>query len=271
MRQRAERLPKSGQADPFHRSAPACVDQRGQPDPASSLRVLTASVAHEVNQPLSGIITNASTCLRMLSADPPNLDGARETARLILRDANRAAEIVNRLRALFARTQMAAEPVDLNEAVLGALALSRCELEASQVTVRCALTDRQLLLDGDSVQLQQVIQNLVRNAAEAMIGLQDGSRELTITTRHKDNLVQLNVRDTGIGFRCEDTDKLFAPFYTTKTNGMGIGLSVSRSIVEHHGGQLSGAPNDDGPGATFSLSIPCASGRSPCTGPPHCI
>ena len=95
-----------------------------------------------------------------------------------------------------------------------------------------------------------------------MIGLQDGSRELTITTRgHGDNLVQLSVRDTGIGFRCEDTDRLFAPFYTTKTNGMGIGLSVSRSIVEHCGGQLWGAPNDDGPGATFSLSIPCASGR----------
>ena len=114
-----------------------------------------------------------------------------------------------------------------------ALALSRGELDASRVAVRCVLADRLPLLTGDRVQLQQVIQNLVRNAAEAMIGVQDGPRELTITTRrHEDDRVQLSVRDVGIGFRREDADKLFAPFYTTKTHGMGIGLSVSRSIVE---------------------------------------
>jgi C4-dicarboxylate-specific signal transduction histidine kinase len=237
-------------------------DQRTEPDAVNSLRVLTASIAHEVNQPLSGILTNASTCLRMLSADPPNLDGARETARRTIRDANRAADVINRLRALFARTPIATESVDLNEAVVEAIALCRCELDASRVTVRCSLDDRLPQLTGDRVQLQQVIQNLVRNAAEAMIGVEDGRRELTIITRRQeDGRVQLSVRDVGTGFRREDADKLFAPFYTTKAHGMGIGLSVSRSIVEHHRGLLWGAPNDDGPGATFSLSIPCASRR----------
>lgn len=233
-----------------------------RPDTVNSLCVLTASIAHEINQPLSGIMTNASTCLRMLSADAPNLDGARETARRTIRDVNRALEVINRLRALFAGTAIATEPVDLNEAVVEALALSRSELDASRITVRCVLADRLPLLTGDRVQLQQVIQNLIRNAAEAMIGVQDGSRELTITTRrHEDDRVQLNVRDVGVGFRREDAEKLFTAFYTSKTHGMGIGLSVSRSIVENHCGRLWGAPNDDGPGATFSLSIPCASRR----------
>ncbi len=227
----------------------------------NSLCVLTASIAHELNQPLSGIMTNASTCLRMLSADVPNLDGARETARRTLRDVNRALEVINRLRALFAGTAIATEPVDLNEVVVEALALFRSELDAIRVTVRCVLADRLPLLTGDRVQLQQVVQNLIRNAAEAMIG-QDGPRELTISTRrHDDDRVQLSVRDAGVGFRREDTAKLFAPFYTTKARGMGIGLSVSRSIVESHCGRLWGAPNDDGPGATFSLSIPCVSRR----------
>jgi C4-dicarboxylate-specific signal transduction histidine kinase len=149
--------------------------------------------------------------------------------------------------------------VDLNEAVLEALALSRSELDASRVAVRYVLADHLPLVSGDRIQLQQVIQNLVRNAAEAMIGRQDGPRELTITTRrHDDDRVQLSVRDVGIGFRREDADKLFTPFYTTKAHGMGIGLAVSRSIVEHHCGRLWGVPNDDGRGATFSLSIPCA-------------
>ena len=228
----------------------------------NSLCVLTASIAHEINQPLSGILTNASTCLRMLSADAPNLDGARETARRTIRDVNRALEVINRLRALFAGTAIATEPVDLNEAVIEALALSRGELDASRVTVTCLLADRLPLLTGDRVQLQQVIQNLIRNAVEAMIGCQDGPRELTITTRtHDGDRVHLGVRDTGIGFRREDAEKLFTTFYTSKTHGMGIGLSVSRSIVESHCGRIWGEPNDDGPGATFSLSIPCACRR----------
>jgi len=237
-------------------------DQHAQPGAVDSLRVLTASIAHEVNQPLSGILTNASTCLRMLSTDPPNLDGARETARRTIRDANRAAEIIDRLRALFAKAGVATEPVDLNEAVVEAIASYRSELDASGITVRCVLADCLPVLSGDRVQIQQVIQNLVRNAAEAMLGLPARRREITVTTRrHEDDRVQLSVRDAGVGFWREDADKLFTPFYTTKANGMGIGLSVSRSIVEHHCGRLWGSLNDDGPGATFSLSIPSASRR----------
>jgi C4-dicarboxylate-specific signal transduction histidine kinase len=259
---RASTVPKltrsPGATSRFHRRNGWNPEQHAPLDNVDSRTVLAASIAHEVNQPLSGIITDASTCLRMLSADPPNLDGARETARRTIRDANRAAEIINRMRVLFAGAAIGTEPVDLNEAVLEALALSHCELDAGRVTVRCVLADGLPLVTGDRVQLQQVILNLVRNAAEAMIGLQDGPRELTITTRrHEDDQVQIRVRDAGIGFRCEDADKLFAPFYTTKARGMGIGLSVSRLIVESHCGRLWGSPNDDGPGATFSLSIPC--------------
>ena len=209
----------------------------------NTLRVLTASIAHEVNQPLSGIITNASACLRMLGAEPPNIDGARETARRTIRDVNRALEVINRLRALFAGTAIATEPVDLNQAVVEALGLSRGELDASRVAVKCVLADRLPLLTGDRVQLQQVIQNLIRNAAEAMIGGQDGPRELTITTRrHDGDRVQLSVRDAGIGFRREDAEKLFTAFYTSKTHGMGIGLSVadrsSKIIAAGYGGRL---------------------------------
>jgi len=244
--------------DPLQQSC-TCAE----PDAVKSVAVLIASIAHEVNQPLSGIIANASACLRMLSADSPNLDGARETARRTIRDANRAAEIINRLRALFSRTEIASELVDLNDAVLESIALSRGELDASRVTVKCNLADRLPLVSGDRVQLQQVVQNLLRNAAEAMAGVRSGSRELTISTRrHDDDSVLLSVRDAGAGFPREDADKLFAPFYTTKTHGMGIGLSVSRTIVEHHRGSLWGTPNDDGRGATFSLSIPCVSTRS---------
>jgi len=258
MQAQASALRQSDLPIPAPRSAASDADQGMHADLLGSLRVLTASIAHEVNQPLAGIITNASACLRMLSAAAPNLDAARETARRTIRDVNRALEIINRLRALFAQTAIATELVDLNEIVVEALALSHCELDASRVTVRCVLADRLPRLTGDRVQLQQVVQNLLKNAAEAMLGVRDDTRELTIVTRKHGDRVELHVRDVGSGFRREDADRLFAPFYTTKTHGMGIGLSVSRSIVEHHCGRLWGTPNDNGPGATFALSIPCA-------------
>jgi len=258
MRAKATALRQANFSTPSRR----LIAVRGDPDPdadvARSLQMLAAAIAHEVNQPLSGITTNASTCLRMLSAGVPNLDGARETARRTLRDANRALEIINRLFALFTQTTIATEPVDVNGAVVDALALSHCELDAGRVSVRCMLADHLPRVTGDPTQLQQVIHNLVKNALEAMLGIQESPRELTIITRRKsDDRIEVQVRDVGVGFRGEDAAKLFAPFYTTKLHGMGIGLSVSRSIVELHGGRLSGTPNDDGPGATFALSIPC--------------
>jgi PAS domain S-box-containing protein len=224
---------------------------------AMSLGALTASIAHEVNQPLSGIITNANTCLRMLAADHPNVDGARETARRTIRDANRASEVITRLRALFGKKDPTAEPVDLNDAVREVIALSLSRFERDRVTPRTELAGDLPLVIGDRVQLQQVIQNLLQNASDAMSNVHDRPRRLLIRTeRDDDDRVRLIVRDSGAGFEPQSLERLFDAFYSTKSGGMGIGLSVSRSIIESHRGRLWAAPNDDGPGATFSFSIP---------------
>lgn len=222
----------------------------------TSLGALTASIAHEVNQPLSGIITNANTCLRMLATDPPNVDGARETARRTIRDGNRASDVITRLRALFARKTLVAESVDLNEATREVLELSRGELQRKKVIVQTELADDLPSIVGDRVQLQQVILNLLLNASDAMIAVDNRPRQLVISTEvGKDDHVRLNVKDSGIGLDPHNLDKLFEAFYTTKSSGMGIGLSVSRSIVESHRGSLWATPND-GHGAVFSFAIP---------------
>jgi PAS domain S-box-containing protein len=222
----------------------------------ASLGVLTASIAHEVNQPLSGIITNSSTCLRMLAADPPNVDGARETARRTIRDGNRASAVITRLRSLFGNKDGATEPVDLNEATREVLALSMSDLQRSRVIVRQELADDLPPVTGDRVQLQQVILNLLRNAADAMSGVDDRPRQLVIKTAHDEgDRVCLAVQDVGLGLEPQSLERLFDAFYTTKNDGMGIGLSISRSIIASHHGRLWATPND-GPGATFSFSIP---------------
>jgi PAS domain S-box-containing protein len=218
---------------------------------------LTASIAHEVNQPLSGIITNASTCLRMLDADPPNIEGARETARRTIRDGNRASEIIARLRALFGRRQATPEPVDLNETTKEVVSLLSSRLQRDGVVLRCELADDLPVVAGDRVQLQQVMMNMLQNASDAMIGLKDGSRKLLIKTqRDETDHVRLTVQDSGIGLDPQAASKLFDAFYTTKSGGMGIGLAISRWILENHQGRIWAQPND-GPGATFSFSIPC--------------
>ena len=222
----------------------------------TSLGALTASIAHEVNQPLSGIITNASTCLRMLATDPPNIDGARETARRTIRDGNRASDVVSRLRALFSKRGATTELVDLNEATRDVIALSLRELQRGQVIVQAELADALPPVTGDRVQLQQVILNLLLNAADAMSGVEDRPRQLIIRTVREDHGdVRLTVQDSGAGFEPNAAERLFEAFYTTKTGGMGIGLSVSRSIIASHRGRLWATAND-GPGATFSFSIP---------------
>ena len=223
---------------------------------ATSLGVLTASIAHEVNQPLAGIITNASTCLRMLGGDPPDVDGARETARRTIRDGNRASDVITRLRALFSKKEFTLEPLDLNEATREVIALLLSELQRHRVIVQSELADDLPALIGDRVQLQQVLLNLLRNASDAMVGVDDRPRHLLIRTELEDGeRVRVTVRDAGAGVDRQTMDKLFDAFYTTKSDGMGIGLSVSRSIVERHQGRLWVEPND-GPGATFSFSIP---------------
>ncbi len=224
----------------------------------TTLGALTASIAHEVNQPLSGIITNASTSLRMLADDPPNLEGARETARRTIRDANRASEVIARLRALFKKTGTPIGPLDLNEAAREVLVLLSSELQRARAIVRTELDAELPLVAGDRVQLQQVVLNLVLNAAEAMSAVEDRPRQMMIRTeRDEGDLVRFSVRDEGPGYDAQNANRLFDTFYTTKRDGMGIGLSVSRSIIESHQGQLWAARND-GPGATFGFSIPRA-------------
>ena len=224
----------------------------------TSLGALTASIAHEVNQPLAGIITNASTCLRMLAADPPNLAGACETARRTIRDGERASQVITRLRALFSKKTIATDCVDLNEAAREVIALTRSELQRNRVVLLTEFADDLTAVDGDRVQLQQVVLNLLLNATEAMSAVEDRARQLLVRTARDDHDgVRLTVQDTGAGFESDDRERLFEAFYTTKNDGMGMGLSVSRSIIESHHGNLWATPNE-GPGASFSFSLPGA-------------
>jgi len=223
----------------------------------TTLSTLTASIAHEVNQPLSGIVTNASTCLRMLDANPPNVEGARETARRTIRDGNRASEVITRLRALFSKKNAAFEVFDLNEAAKEVVALSVSELQGNRVILHSDLAADLPSVLGDRVQIQQVILNLIRNGSDATRIVDDRPRELLVKTECDEGGVRLSVKDSGVGIDSEIEKKLFEAFYTTKSDGMGIGLSVSRSIVERHQGRL-WAIRNEGPGATFLFSIPCS-------------
>jgi signal transduction histidine kinase len=193
----------------------------------------------------------------MLSAEPPNVEGALETGRRTIRDANRASEVITRLRALFSRKGPAYELVDLNEAAREVIALSMSRLQRNQVVLRTELAGDLTPVRGDRVQLQQVILNLFLNAADAMSDVEDRPRQLVIKTQpEQGDRVRLTVQDSGVGVDPQSAERLFETFYTTKSSGMGIGLSVSRAIIENHQGRLWAAPND-GPGAAFSFSIPC--------------
>ena len=226
----------------------------------TTLSTLTASIAHEVSQPLSGILTNANTCLRLLAAQPPNLDGVAETARRTLRDTNRATEVIKGLRALFARKAPTIEPIDLNEAAREVIALTSSELQRSRAIVQTEFAADLPTVQGDRIQLQQVILNLVMNAADATAEVEDRRRLIVVRThRDRADRVGLSVRDAGVGIEPQALEKLFNAFYTTKADGMGVGLSISRSIIESHEGRLWAEANA-GPGATFSFSIPCLPG-----------
>jgi len=233
---------------------------------AAALSALTASIAHEVNQPLTSLVTNASTCVRMLATEPPNLSLARTTAQRTIRDANRASEVVQRLRAMFTRKEAATEIVDLNEAASEVLALSASELQRAGVVSRTGFADVPDVR-GDRVQLQQVILNLVLNAADAMRAVEGRPRTLWLATDcEAPGQVRLSVRDAGTGIEPQVLERLFDTFFSTKSEGMGIGLSISRSIIEGHGGRLWAMPNEDGPGATFSFQIPSDGAASAAAG-----
>ncbi|HEX2543659.1 MAG TPA: PAS domain S-box protein [Ramlibacter sp.] len=222
----------------------------------TSLSLLTASITHEVSQPLSGVVTNANTAGRMLNASPPNVEGAREALRRILRDGNRGAEVIARLRAMFSKKDMTLEPMDLNAAAREVVALSMAEIRRNRVILQQEFAEPLPLVLGDRIQLQQVILNLLRNGCEAMGGIEHRPRTLVIRTlAHGPGMVRLAVSDAGPGLSPQVLEKLFDPFFTTKAGGMGIGLSVSRFIIERHLGRLWAECNEDG-GASFSFCIP---------------
>jgi signal transduction histidine kinase len=224
----------------------------------TSLGELAASIAHEVNQPLSGIITNASACLRMLTAGHTDLDRAIKAVERIIRDGNRASEVIKRLRNLFRRQDFSAEPFDLNEAAQEVIAICSHDLQRRRIALSVDLDPKLPSLVGDRIQLQQVILNLVLNAADAIGASDRQPRQIAIeTAQSAPGIAQLTVRDTGCGIAPDDLNKIFEAFYTTKPNGMGIGLSVSKSILERHDGKLWACANE-GPGSAFSFSLPCA-------------
>jgi PAS domain S-box-containing protein len=221
----------------------------------TTLGELTASIAHEVNQPLAAVVTNGEACLRWLSNQPPNIEEARGAVARIIRDGNRASEVIRRLRALTKKTDPQKTPLDINDVVHDVVALVQREVLSHRVRLRFDLDADLPPVFGDRVQLQQVIINLMMNGIEAMAGVTERPRELLIRSRrHEDGHVLVAVQDSGIGIDSEHLDRLFTAFFTTKTDGMGMGLSICRSIVEAHGGEMWVSPND-GPGATFHFTV----------------
>ena len=225
----------------------------------TTLGEMTASIAHEINQPLSGIVTNGNACLRWMAGDSPNLDEAREAIRRIIKDGNRAGEVITRIRALVSKTDTEKSRLDVNDAIQEVAALAEGEVRRNCVELRTELADELPPVLGDRVQLQQVILNLVMNGVEAMASVADRPRELLIRSRrHESDKVLVAVQDSGIGIDRHSLEKIFNAFYTTKSQGMGMGLAISRSIVENHGGRLWAVPND-GPGVTFEFALPVES------------
>jgi PAS domain S-box-containing protein len=217
---------------------------------------LTASIAHEVNQPLAAIVANAEACLRWLDRATPDLAAAHRSMKWVIEDGNRAGEVIRRVRALAKKTDLEKVPLDLNDVAREVIALVQHELISHRISLRVALAPATLVILGDRVQLQQVIINLVINGIEAMQCIADRPRDLTIRSgRNETDRVFLSVTDCGVGICSENANQLFTAFFTTKSSGLGIGLSICRSIVETHGGRLSARPNE-GPGATFQFILP---------------
>jgi PAS domain S-box-containing protein len=214
---------------------------------------LTASIAHEVNQPLAAMVANAAACERWLAAKPPETAKARKALKSISADGRRASAVIGRIRALMKRQPPRKEPLDMNEAIHEVLALARQQLRNSDVMLR--LADELPRVDGDKVQLQQVLLNLIANAIDAMYGIDGRRRELTIVSRQDGPSVVIEVHDSGIGLDPQHAERLFEPFYTTKEEGTGIGLAISRSIVEAHEGRMWAVPNVP-QGAVFLFSLP---------------
>jgi len=220
----------------------------------ATLGEMTASIAHEVNQPLAAVVNNATACLHWLAAQ--NLEEARQSAEFVIADSHRAGEIIGRIRALIKKAPSRKDRVDVNETILEVIALARSEVQSNGVSLRTRLGDELPLILGDRIQLQQVILNLMINAIEAMNEVDDAPRELLISSARGDSQsVLVSVRDSGPGLNPDSLDRLFHAFHTTKPHGMGMGLAISRSIVEAHGGRLWAAANVPH-GAVFQFTLP---------------
>jgi PAS domain S-box-containing protein len=225
----------------------------------TTLGELTASIAHEVNQPLAAIVADASACLQWLAADRPDLDSVREALAAMVKDGERAADVIGRIRALLSRSRVAPEPCDLAGIVHEVLLLVAPEMGRHGIVLQTALAPELPRVLGDRIQLQQVLLNLLMNAAEAMRETPPERRRVvvrsTVECRDDGTWAVLAVEDAGVGFREQDEARLFEAFYTTKPSGLGMGLSISRSIIERHGGRLWATPNPDH-GATFHFALP---------------
>jgi C4-dicarboxylate-specific signal transduction histidine kinase len=216
---------------------------------------LTASLAHEVNQPIAAAITDANTCLRWLMRDPPDLQEAREAASRTVKDANRAGQIIGRVHQLFKKGTSQRELVDVKEVILEMVGLLRSEAARYSISIRSELAADLPRVMGDRVQLQQVLMNLMMNSMDAMREV-DGTRELAIHAQCGENSqVMISVSDTGVGLPPQQAEQLFNAFFTTKPHGTGMGLRISRSIVESHGGRL-WATDNSSRGASFHLTLP---------------
>jgi len=235
--------------------------RKAQAELAHVARVMTmgefaASIAHELSQPLGAIVANADAGQRWLARGAPNLDQARESVGLIMSDANRAADIIKRIRTLIRKADTEKVPLDINEAIREVIALAEGEARRNSIALRTELADDLPPVIGDRVQLQQVSLNLVMNGIEAMLSVADRPRELLVRSRRfEPGHLLVAVQDFGIGIEPENLKRIFETFYTTKPQGIGMGLAIARSIIENHGGRLSAVPND-GPGMTFQFALP---------------
>jgi C4-dicarboxylate-specific signal transduction histidine kinase len=222
----------------------------------TSLGELTASIAHEVNQPIGAIVTNAGAALRWLNAQPPNLDEGREALRNIVNDAHRAGEVISRIRGLVKKALSRNAVLDINDTILKVLELTQGQRLKGGVSLGTQLSADLPLIPGDRIQLQQVLINLIMNAIEAMDEVGEDRRALAVgSSRYDLKSVLVTVRDTGFGLRIENSERLFHSFFTTKPNGMGMGLSICRSIIDEHGGRIWAATNER-QGATFHFTLP---------------
>jgi PAS domain S-box-containing protein len=216
---------------------------------------LTASIAHEINQPIAATVTNAAAALRWLAREPPDLDEVRQTLDRIVSDGKRAGDVIGRIRSLIKKATPRKEDLEINEAILEVVALTRGEMVKNGISMQTQLAEALPLVQADRVQLQQVILNLIINAVEAMSGVAEGSRELLISTgKDASNGVLVSVHDSGPGLESKSAERLFEAFYTTKPEGMGMGLAICRSIIEAHGGRIWATANEPR-GAVFQFTL----------------